>query len=372
LEGRLVKLNLARTLGLAAVAAFAVPVTAAASASAATGSSAKQVVGHVYEATNAAGPNAVQVFDRYADGHLSAHGTVATGGQGAGASLHSQAGLIRVGSLLLVVNGGDDTVSSLAITSHGLQLRSVVSSGGDLPASVTAYGHTAYVLNQGDSTISGFRITGSGKLQALSGSTRHLRTSGGTADAAQISFQPNGRHLVVTERATNAIEVFPVSGGYAGAATSTPSAGVTPYGFDFDRRGDVLVSEASGSASSYRVGDRVHVISAAVSDTQAAPCWLVTTPQGGWAFVVNAASASVSSYRVGADGSLTLVAAAAASTGAGSGPTDATVSPSGRILSVRLGSGAVASYGIGADGSLTSTGTASGLAAVGSSGLASD
>ncbi|MFL6098413.1 MAG: lactonase family protein [Actinomycetales bacterium] len=366
------KLNLARTLGLAAVAALAVPVTAATSAGAATGSSAKQLVGHVYEATNVAGPNAVQVFDRYADGHLAAHGTVATGGRGAGASLHSQGGLVRSGSLLLVVNGGDDTVSSLAITSNGLRLRSVVPSGGDLPVSVTAYGHTAYVLNQGDSTISGFRIGANGKLQVLPRSTRHLRTSGGTADAAQVSFQPNGRHLVVTERATNAIEVFPVAGGYAGAATSTPSAGVTPYGFDFDRHGDLLVSEAAGSASSYRLGDRLHVISPAVSDTQAAPCWLVTTPQGGWAFVVNSASASISSYRVGSDGALTLVAAAAATTGAGSAPTDATISPSGRILSVRLGSGAVASYGIGTGGALTGTGTASGLAAVGSAGLASD
>jgi len=57
-----VKLNLARTLGLAAVAALAVPLTAAASAGAATGSSAKLVVGHVYEATNAAGSNTWTAF----------------------------------------------------------------------------------------------------------------------------------------------------------------------------------------------------------------------------------------------------------------------------------------------------------------------
>jgi 6-phosphogluconolactonase len=369
-----VKLNLARTLGLAtatALAAASVGATAA-TANASTGRpNLGTAVGHVYEATNAAGPNAVQVFDRYADGQLAARGTVATGGQGNGASLHSQGGLVRDGNLIFVVNAGDNTVSSLAITSHGLRLRSVVGSGGTLPASVTAHDGLVYVLNQGSSTIAGFAVHG-GRLHPLAGSTRALRTTGGTADAAQISLQPNGNHLIVTERANNAIEVFPLHHGYAGPATSTPSAGATPYGFDFDFRGHVLVSEAAGSASSYRIGRSLHVVSPAVSDTQAAPCWLVSTPDGDWAYVVNAASASVSSYRVTPDGRLTLVLAVAASTGAGSGPTDATIAPDGRTLDVRLGSGAVASYRIAADGSLVSSGTSTGGPAIGSSGLASD
>ena len=364
------KLNLARTLGLATATALAAATVGAASASAAT--TGHQVVGHVYEATNAAAGNAVQVFDRYADGHLAARAAVSTGGQGAGASLHSQGGLVRSGGLVLVVNGGDNTVSALAITGGGLVRRSTVTSGGSLPVSVTAHGSFVYVLNQGSSTISGFRLNAAGKLKALPGSTRSLRTTGGTADAAQISFQPNGNHLYVTERANNAIESFPVQGGYAGPATTTASAGVTPYGFDFDNSNHALVSEAAGSASSYRLGDKLAVVSAAVSDTQAAPCWLVSTPNGRWAYVVNAGSASVSSYRVGGNGALTLVNATAASTGVGTGPTDATVSPNGRTLSVRLGSGAVSSYAIAPDGSLSSTGTAIGLAAIGSAGLAAD
>jgi 6-phosphogluconolactonase len=369
-----VKLNLARTLGLATATALAtatIGATAATANAATRASSHRSVVGHVYEATNAAGANAVQVFDRYADGHLVAHGTVGTGGHGNGASLHSQGGLVRDGDLIFVVNAGDNTVSSLAITNHGLKLRSVVDSGGTLPASVTAHDGLVYVLNQGSSTIAGFTVRG-GKLHPLAGSTRSLRTTGGTADAAQISFQPNGIHLIVTERANNAIEVFPVHHGYAGPATSTPSAGNTPYGFDFDFRGQVLISEAAGSTSSYDIGRSLHVVSPAVSDTQAAPCWLVSTRNGTWAYVVNSGSASISSYRVAADGSLTLVAPVAASTGAGTGPTDATVAPNGRTLDVRLGSGAVAAFRIGADGSLASAGTGAGVPAVGSSGLASD
>jgi 6-phosphogluconolactonase len=274
--------KLARTLGLAAATAVAV-ATVGATATAADAATARSahpsVVGHVYEATNAAGPNSVQVFDRYADGHLVARGAVATGGQGNGASLHSQGGLVRDGGLIFVVNAGDNTVSSLAITSHGLKQRSVVGSGGTLPVSVSAHDGLVYVLNQGSSTIAGFTVSG-GKLHALPGSARTLRTTGGTADAAQISIQPNGSHLIVTERANNAIEVFPLHHGYAGPATSTPSAGATPYGFDFDFHGQVLVSEAAGSASSYTLGRSLHVVSPAVTDTQAAPCWLVSTPNG--------------------------------------------------------------------------------------------
>ncbi len=263
-------------------------------------------------------------------------------------------------------------MSALAITGNGLRWRSTAPSGGTLPVSVTAHGSFVYVLNQGSSTIAGFRVNAAGQLKPLAGSTRSLRTTGGTADAAQISFQPNGNHLYVTERANNAIESFPVQGGLAGSATSTASAGATPYGFDFDNNNHALVSEAAGSASSYRLGNQLAVVSAAVSDTQAAPCWLVTTPNGRWAYVVNAGSASVSSYRVSSNGALALVNATAASTGAGSGPTDATVAPNGRSLSVRLGSGAVATFAIAADGSLTSSGSAAGVAAIGSAGLASD
>jgi hypothetical protein len=80
-----VKLNLARTLGLATATALAAAMVGATSATANAATSTPDhatVVGHVYEATNAAGDNAVQVFDRYADGQLAASGTVATGGQG--------------------------------------------------------------------------------------------------------------------------------------------------------------------------------------------------------------------------------------------------------------------------------------------------
>ena len=326
-------------------------------------------VGHVYEATNAAAGNGIAVFDRYADGTLQPAGTVATGGLGAGASLHSQGGLARDGHLVFAVNAGDDSVSALYAGGQGLELRDTVSTHGDFPVSVTVRNGIGYVLNQGSDTISAFRYDPDGGLRWIAGSTRALTANpaGGTVDAAQVSFTPNGNELVVTERATNSIDTFAVSHGLAGTATSHASAGTTPYGFDFDRSGDLLVSEAaSGSASSYRVRPFT-TVTGALADTQRAACWLVVS--GSHAYVVNAASASISSYTINADGSLELSQAVAATASAGA--TDAAVSPDHRTLAVRLAAGSVATWQIGQDGSLTSAGTAPGTA-IGSAGLGAD
>ncbi|KQZ88368.1 hypothetical protein ASD62_02540 [Phycicoccus sp. Root563] len=365
-------MNTTRTSVLAAAAATAAALMLATTAGGASAHEARAgdaVVGHVYEATNAAAGNAVAVFDRTQDGSLRAAGTVATGGLGAGASLHSQGGVARDGRILFVVNAGDGSVSALVSTRRGLVLRDRISSGGDFPVSVTVRDGVGYVLNQGDDTIRGFRYDADGDLHSLPGSTRSLtpNPAGGTTDAAQVSFTPDGHSLIVTEKAANRIETFRVVGGYAGDARPHASAGTTPYGFDFDRRGHLIVSEAAtGSASSYRVRP-LRPITSALADTQKAACWLVVA--GDWAYVVNAASTSISAYRISHDGSLSLAAAVAATTGAG--PTDAAVSSDGRTLSVRLGDGSVSSFRVGAQGGLTSTGTAAGTA-YGTSGLSAD
>ena len=116
--------------------------------------------------------------------------------------------------------------------------------------------------------------------------------------------------------------------GKAGWATPHASAGTTPYGFDCDRRGRAIVSEATtGSASSYRVKPFT-TITGALADDQKAACWLVVARTV--AYVVNAASNSISTYAIAGDGSLTLIEAVAATTSAG--PTDAALSPDGRQL----------------------------------------
>jgi len=363
-----------RTLAPALIAVAIGSVAGISPASAvSSGDSGSTVAGHVYETTNAAAGNAVQVFDRLRDGRLRVGATIATGGRGLGASLASQGGLVRDGNLLFAVNAGDDTVSTLAITDHGLVRRDVAPSGGTRPVSITVRHGVVYVLNQGSETISGFRVSREGRLRALPYSTRSLsKSSAGSTAAAEVSFSPDGRTLVVTHKGDRTIDTFAVVGDYAGRAVAHRSSGTTPYGFAFDRRGHAIVSEADASAvSSYLVrGDRLRTITVSLSDHQAAACWLVVTDNGHYAYTVNAASSSISSYRIDSGGQLRLVASVAATTNGGG--TDAALSADNNELYVRLANGSVASYAVGRDGSLTPQQDTKGTTAVGAAGLATD
>ena len=270
---------------------------------------------------------------------------------------------------MLVVNGGDNTVTSFVITRDGLSRRDVEPSGGVGPVSVTVSDNLVYVLNAGSDAITGFRLNAHGDLKPIAGSTRQL--SGTGTGAAQVQFNRDGDSLVVTEKTTNKIDTFAVGHrGLITGVTVTNSVGVVPYGFDIDRRDHVIVSEAAtGSASSYQLRDgSLDVISGSVVDTQGAPCWLIASRNGQFAFTTNAASGTISSYRIARDGSLTLLAAVAGTPGAG--PTDVAQSSDGQFLYARVRNGDIAAFGVGADGSLTDLGTVTGAISVGPSGLA--
>jgi 6-phosphogluconolactonase (cycloisomerase 2 family) len=325
--------------------------------------------GAVYQATNSAAGNAVQVYSRDAAGALTVADVVPTGGLGSGNSLGSQGAIVRDGRRLLVVNAGDSTVSSFVISRYGLELRDVAASGGVRPVSVTVHGDTVYVLNAGSDSISGLRLDDDGDLRLIANST--LPLSGTGVRAAQIQFGPAGKTLVVTEKATAKLDVYRVGRhGRASGPTVFDSAGAVPFGFDIDHRGHVVVSEAApGALSSYQLGDNaLTVITASLPDTQAAACWVEISRNGRYAFTTNAATASISTYTIEQDGSLTLVAAVAASTSAA--PTDIAQSDDGGFLYVRVGSGAVDAFAIGGDGSLTPIGEITGATSIGTSGLA--
>ena len=360
-KSALTRLVGAAVITLAASAALVQPASASNERSASTNL--------VYEVTNNATGNAIQVFEQASDGTLSVGPLVPTGGLGTGNSLASQGGVVRDGRNLLVVNGGDNTVSSFVITDDGLSLRDVEPSGGVRPVSVTAHDDVVYVLNVGSDAISGFRLSDRGTLKPIAASTHPLSTTG--TGAAQVQFNHDGSALVVTEKATNKIDTFRVNGrGLVTSVTVTDSVGKVPYGFDIDRRGHVIVSEAAtGSASSYQLDrGRLTTITGALVDTQGAPCWLITSTDGRFAYTTNAASGTISSYRIARDGSLTLLAAVAGSPGVG--PTDIARSSDGRYIFARVRNGDVATFAVGQDGALTALGTVTGATSIGSSGLA--
>jgi len=323
----------------------------------------------VYVLTNAAAGNAVAVFDRRSDGKLREAGTVATGGLGTGAGLGSQGALVlsERHHWLFAVNPGSNDISSFEARGTDLRLVSRVASGGVHPISLTVHDDLLYVLNDGGSgNISGFSISNRGKLKPLDGSTRWL-SNGGTGAApgpAQIQFRNDGDSLVVTEKGTNLIDTFAVDDdGIAVEVVTHPSAGMTPCGFAFGKRGDLIISEAFGGApgasalSSYDLDDdALTTISPSVPTTQTAACWVAVTKNGRYAYTTNTGSASVSGYRVARDGSLTLLAASAGTTGAT--PTDVDLSGNSKFLYVlNAGSHSLSAFRVQGDGGLTSLGT---------------
>ena len=356
-----------RTLSLAAVLAVAA-LTFAASASA----DGDRGRGAVYTLTNAASGNAVAVFERSANGLLTPDGSVSTGGRGTGAGLGSQGALVLDHDRLFAVNAGSNTISSLEVDNgNDVELEDVASSRGVRPISLTVHGSILYVLNAGDATtpanITGFLVFG-GELIPLPGSSRPLSTA--APYPAQIEFTPDGRVLVVTEKATNRITTYRVFFGFASGPFAQPSAGQTPFGFAFDPRGRLIASEAFGGAtdasvlSSYQVSrsGAISAIDPNVATTETAACWVVVTKNGRFTYTTNTGSNSISGYAISRDGDLTLLDPDGKTAVTGATPTDAALSRSSRFLyELSAGAGEIGGYAVNSDGSLDPLGAIDGL-----------
>ncbi len=319
---------------------------------------------YIYTMTNAQGDNRVVALEQRANGSLVAVNSVSTGGAGLGANLGSQAALCfsTNGRWLFAVNAASNSISTLAVDDEKLALASVTPSNGTQPISVTSHGHLVYVLNAGGAgNITGFRVGRDGKLAPIAESTQGL--GGAATNPAQVKFSNGGEFLVVTEKGANQIAVYEVDDGVAQPPTFTPSAGRTPFGFDIDPRDNVIVSEAaSASASSYRLRDRtddLSVISAAVPTNQAAPCWLIVTPNGRYAYTGNAGTATITAFAIRRDGVLERISTsgADATTGAGTHTIDLAVSTDGQYLYALANVGqTVTAFRIARDGTLAQAG----------------
>lgn len=324
------------------------------------------VVGQVYTASNQAAGNSVLVFDRAADGTLTAGGSYPTGGLGTGGGLGNQGGVILDESktTLLVVNAGSNELSAFRVRGDGrLERTDKVASGGVLPISVTISGRLVYVLNAGgNGNIAGFQLASDGQLALIPGSTRPLSTT--ASGPAQIAFAPGGKALVVTEKATNVISAYLLNAdGTTSGPVVTPSSGTTPFGFGFTNHGALIVSEAFGGAadgsavSSYAAAGAGNwsVVSPSVATTETSACWIVVSNDGRFAYTTNAASGSITGYAIH-QGTLERldVDGVTGSIGAGSGPSDMAIPHGGRTLyALAGGSHNIAAFSVGADGSLS-------------------
>ena len=290
--------------------------------------------------------------------------------------------------------------------------------------------HLLYVLNAGgpgtcseSPNITGFRVDKDGQMRSI-GSTRpidpgpssatsgvscldvtaqgfHSLTGAPAGDffcglnppsfprsPGQILFTPDGNQLIVTVKGTNSIYVFPVGeNGRAGRPTITQAPGPalpTYFGFSFDQAGNIIITEAFGSATSIPAGGHgaassftvtgsgdLVPISSHVADGGTAACWIALDPTAKFAYVSNNLSASISSYLVGPGGILTLLAPIAAT---GAGPNDLATAQEGTasfLYSLNAGSGTVGAFQINlTNGALIPIAGGSGLPTVGATGIA--
>jgi 6-phosphogluconolactonase (cycloisomerase 2 family) len=318
--------------------------------------------GALYTMSNEANGNSILVFDRFPNGHLQPALRVFAGGNGSGSRLGSQGGLTLTANQrwLLAVNAGSDTVSVLEVGVHSLRLVDTAKTG-HVPLSITTHGDLVYVLNGGSESIQGFRLDRSGQLTPIKGSVRKLTNVPGT-QPAQIGFSPEGEFLVVTEKAASKILTLPLR---ADGTTDDPlvqdSNGVTPFGFAFGKRDQLLVSESFGDApragatSSYELGadGLLTTISASTRDKQSASCCTAITPNGEFAYVTNTGSGTISGYRIDFSGSLSVLDAAGVSAVTGGKPIDLALTGGGQFLySLVSETNEIAAYHVQLDGSL--------------------
>ena len=338
--------------------------------------------GAVYVLTNQVS-NAVAVFLRTARGALTSAGEFSTGGAGnpvpqgmdpATDPLASQGALIlgHGNQFLFAVNAGSNQISVFRVGMFDLTLVDVVNSGGIRPISLALHENLLYVLNEGGTpNITGFTVGDDGTLTPLPGSTQPL-IGGTAADPAQVSFNPDGTLLVVTEKAGNRLNTYTIDeNGLPSAPIDNASNGMTPFGFAFNNLGFLVVSEAfagtpnQSAASSYSAAEdgTLSVISGSVPNSQTASCWVVTTNNGKFAFVSNTGSGTISSYGIGSgDGTLNLINSVAGDTGANSAPIDIALNNTSHFLYVLAGGlQSVVSFRVEFDGSLTLIDTDGGL-----------
>ena len=324
--------------------------------------------GAVFVMNNSATRNQIISFTRAADGSLQKAGTFATGGRGSGGvtdPLESQGSLTlsQDRSLLFAVNAGSGEISVFRVNGSNLALVDRKATGGSEPNAVAQHGNLLYVLNVGGSSnVIGFALHAGGQIRPITNSIRFLTTN--NSEGASLAFSPDGRFLLVTERATNNIDVFSVrpDGTLASIVVNSDLAPGT-FALTFARNGAALVSETgpagasnASTVSSYSVlaNGTLSAISTGVPTLGNANCWNVVTPNGHWAYVSNAGSSTIAGFSIDTNGALTPIGPTVVGINpSGSGNLDIAVSSDGKFLySLNSGNGTIGVFGIQEDGTL--------------------
>jgi 6-phosphogluconolactonase len=334
--------------------------------------------GALFVMTNDAEANEVIAYDRYADGSLHQPHGFKTDGRGSGGKvdpLASQGALTlsQDREWLFAVNAGSGTLSVFRVEGAYLDLTDRIRTEGSEPNSVTQHGNLVYVLNTaGSSSVVGFYFY-HGHLERIPDSIRFL--SANAVASGSVSFSPDGRFLLVTEKATNKIDTFRVrNDGTLAPIVENSDVGPGTFSATFTPAGVAIVAEtgpagpnggaiANASAiSSYRIqaDGTLKAVTASLATLGTANCWSVVTAKGRFVYTSNSASSSISGYEISANGALTPIGSTVvANLPAGSINIDTTSSADGKYLyTLNGGNGTIGAWAIEPTyGSLTSLGS---------------
>ncbi len=339
------------------------------------GTGVAQAASQLFTMTNSASGNAVVSFAVDRHGALTPDVIYPTGGVGLGEGLGNSHGVVVSPNRqwLLVVNAGSHSITVFRAGSNGLKRTDLIGSAGLKPVSIAIRKNLVYVLNADSNSLAGFRLNANGRLTLLQGSIRSFGT--GQSGAAQISFTPDGRSLIVSEKTANQVLLFGLNAkGLPTTAqpVSYPSPRSTPYGLAFSHRTTLLVVEAVGGAAgasalaSYRIGKTGWLVDQRddLPTYQTAACWVEVTPNSRFAYITNAQGHTVTGVRIKNNGGLTLLDqdGVTAFLGIDSHPTDLAISRHGKWMYVLSRSEAgIYRLDIGADGRLTVKGLTQGV-----------
>ncbi|HEU5423841.1 MAG TPA: beta-propeller fold lactonase family protein [Nitrolancea sp.] len=354
-EIQTIRISRRRMLGGAAASVAALALSAAGGPLAAAAGSpnpAGQSVGYLYVNGNTTGVNTSDGFSRRPDGSLTPlpGSPFSIGGAGTGAALASQGALALSwnGRYLLAVDAGSDQISVARINPDGSLTAvpgSPFPSNGVKPVSITVHHDMVFVANAGagGANYTGCVLDSDGQLTPLAGSTFAVPDGAGLG---LVLFDQSGRHLVGMRVNPSLIDSFIVgSDGHLTAAPGSPFAAEAagPFGSAF-RPGtspaQLFVSNAhagpgQGSVSAFEVannGDLSPLPGSPYPNGETAPCWVALSPDRRYLFAANTGSSSISSYRIAAGGSLSLVGSLPLRGGSGLGIFDLGLDPSGRYL----------------------------------------
>jgi 6-phosphogluconolactonase len=330
----------------------------------------------VFVMTNDNTKNEILTYQQRANEQFVLKAHTATGGRGSGGTtdpLQSQGSLTlsHDHNLLFAINSGSGTISSFHLLGGLPILADQEPTGGAFPVAVAEHNGTVYVLNAGgNGAIVAFRADGFGRLQKIPNATTTLTAT--NSGGSSISVSPNGKTLVVIEKAPNNIDTFPIQpDGTLGPVVVNHSVTPGVFSTSFTPNGQLIVSEDQpdgtdvSSISSYTINANgtITAISQSLHTLGDGNCWNAITPNGAFVYADNSGTSTVAGFSVGSNGALAPIAGTILSTGPeGTANLDMTVSGDGKFLyTLDSGTGSVGVYSINYDGTLNQLGDIEGL-----------